>query len=172
MTSKTYSDARLDALTEADFGTLALLGQTIWLAHYTKIISVEQINYMLAGRYTPQELRKYLASDDRWLDLLSVGSRHVGYCSYARTATAGGMKLEQLYLLQRFQGRGLGGFMLRHVEDRTRGFGLKVLSLQVNKHNVDAIAVYRKAGFTLRAEAVFDIGNGFVMDDYVMQKIL
>jgi len=172
VTSDVHSDARLDAVTEADFGTLAHLGETIWLAHYPKIISVEQINYMLAGRYTPEELRRYVDSEDRWLDLLSLGDRRVGYCSYARTSTPGEMKLEQLYLLQEFQGRGLGGFMLRHVEDRTRGFGLNVLSLQVNKHNVDAIAVYRKAGFTVREEAIFDIGNGFVMDDYVMEKIL
>jgi ribosomal protein S18 acetylase RimI-like enzyme len=44
--------------------------------------------------------------------------------------------------------------------------------LQVNKRNVDAIAFYRKAGFTVREESIFDIGNGFVMDDYVMEKVL
>ena len=159
-------------MTEANFAMVAWLGETIWHAHYRKIISVEQINYMLAGRYTPQELRKYLNSDDRWLDLLSLGGSPVGYCSYARTSTPGEMKLEQLYLLQEFQGRGLGGFMLRHVEARTCSRGLNVLILQVNKRNVDAIAVYRKAGFSVREEAVFDIGNGFVMDDYVMEKKL
>ena len=172
MNLDTHSDARLDAMTEADFATVAWLGETIWHAHYSKIISVEQISYMLAGRYTPHELRNYLNSDDRWLDLLSLRGRQVGYCSYARTPTPGEMKLEQLYLLQELQGRGLGGLMLRHVEARTRSRGLNVLILQVNKRNVDAIAVYRKAGFTVREEAVFDIGNGFVMDDYVMEKML
>lgn len=164
--------ARLDAVTEADFETLARLGETIWLSHYSKIISVAQIEYMLAGRYTPDALRRYLNAKDRWLELLTSAGSKVGYCSYALTSAAGEMKLEQLYLLQEFQGRGLGGFMLRHVESKAREYGLSVLMLQVNKRNLDSIAIYRKAGFMVREEATFDIGNGFVMDDYVMAKAL
>jgi ribosomal protein S18 acetylase RimI-like enzyme len=61
---------------------------------------------------------------------------------------------------------------LRHVEDRARALGCRTLMLTVNKLNTDSVAVYRKAGFTVREEAVFDIGNGYVMDDYVMEKRL
>ena len=45
------TDAKLEPLTEADFDTVALLGTTIWREHYSKIISMAQIDYMLAGRY-------------------------------------------------------------------------------------------------------------------------
>jgi len=62
--------------------------------------------------------------------------------------------------------------MLLHVEAQARRHGLSVLVLQVNKQNLDSIAIYLKAGFTVREETVFDIGNGFVMDDYVMVKML
>ena len=62
--------------------------------------------------------------------------------------------------------------MLRHVESQARDQGMASLMLTVNKHNAGSIAVYRKAGFTVREEARFDIGNGFVMDDYVMEKRL
>jgi ribosomal protein S18 acetylase RimI-like enzyme len=44
--------------------------------------------------------------------------------------------------------------------------------LQVNKRNVNAIASYRKYGFAVRTSTVDDIGRGFVMDDYVMEKKL
>ena len=164
--------ARLDAMTEADFETVARLGETIWRSHYPKMITMVQIDYMLAGRYTPDKLRRYLGADDRWLELLWLAGKPVGYCSYARTSTPGEMKLEQLYLLQECQGKGLGGLMLRHVEAQARRYGLSALMLQVNKRNADSIAIYRKAGFTVREEATFDIGNGFVMDDYVMEKTL
>lgn len=164
--------AHLDALTEMDFETVARLGSTIWRSHYSKMISMAQIDYMLAGRYTPENLRRYLVADDRWLDLLRLGDKPVGYCSYARTSTPGEAKLEQLYLLQEHHGKGLGGFMLRHVEAEARRRGFDRLMLQVNRRNVDSIAIYRKSGFTVREEAVFDIGNGFVMDDYVMVKAL
>jgi diamine N-acetyltransferase len=163
---------RLVALSPADFGTLAQLAETIWRAHYSKIISSAQIDYMLAGRYTPEKLRPYLNADDRWLMLLRVDNQAVGYCSYALTKDPREMKLEQLYLLQELQGQGLGRMLLRHVEEQARVRDRRTLVLQVNKRNDIAVAFYRKAGFTVREEAMFDIGNGFVMDDYVMEKSL
>jgi diamine N-acetyltransferase len=177
-----FTHARLEAMTTADFETLARLAETIWRAHYTKIISSAQIDYMLAGRYTPEKLRQYLNADDRWLMLLRINDRAVGYCSYALTENPGAMKpgemkpsemkLEQLYLLPELHGQGLGKLMLSHVEEQTRARGRGTLVLQTNKRNDIAIAFYRKAGFTVREETVFDIGNGFVMDDYVMEKAL
>ena len=176
------SHARLDALTAADFETLARLAEAIWREHYTRIIGSAQIDYMLAGRYTPEKLRLYLNADDRWLMLLRIDDRAVGYCSYALADDPGAMqppeikpremKLEQLYLLPELHGQGLGKLMLRHVEQQARVRGHRTLVLQTNKRNDIAIAFYRKAGFTVREEAVFDIGGGFVMDDYVMEKVL
>jgi ribosomal protein S18 acetylase RimI-like enzyme len=166
------TNARLDAITAADFETLARLAETIWRSHYTKIISNAQIDYMLGERYTPEKLRLYLNADDRWLMLLHIDDRAVGYCSYALTGTPGEMKMEQLYLLPEFHGKGLGSLMLRHVEEQSRLRGCTTLMLQTNKRNDIAIAFYRKAGFTVREEAVFDVGGGFVMDDYVMEKLL
>ncbi|MEO8101994.1 MAG: GNAT family N-acetyltransferase [Betaproteobacteria bacterium] len=164
------ADAYLETLTEADFEFVAGLADTIWRSHYASIVSRAQIDYMLAGRYTAENLRAYLGADDRWMELLKIAGTAIGYCSYARSATPGELKLEQLYLLPAFKGRGLGGFMLRHVESRARELGMQMLMLQVNKQNVDSIGVYRKTGYAVRAEVVFDIGNGFVMDDYVMEK--
>jgi ribosomal protein S18 acetylase RimI-like enzyme len=172
VSSRMFSNACLDTLTEADIEIVARLGEVIWRSHYAKMLSVAQIDYMLAGRYTPDKLCRYFNADDRWLELLKLAGKPVGYCSYARTSTPNEMKLEQLYLLRKHRGKGLGGFMLRHVEVQARRHGLSVLMLQVNKRNVEPIAFYHKAGFTVREEATFDIGNGFVMDDYVMVKML
>jgi ribosomal protein S18 acetylase RimI-like enzyme len=165
---------RLQPLREGDFATLTALAETIWRQHYTPIIGNAQVEYMLAGRYTAERLRAYIGAENRWMDILFLGAEAVGYCSYSRSAPAGPqeMKLEQLYLRADQRGKGLGGFMLRHVEARAREQGQSSLMLTVNKHNEDSIAIYRKAGFTVREEAVFDIGNGFVMDDYVMVKEL
>jgi diamine N-acetyltransferase len=164
--------ARLGAMTAADFETLAQLAETIWRAHYSNIITGAQIDYMLADRYAPEKLRLYLDADDRWLMLLRLDNKAAGYCSYALTENPGEMKLEQLYLLPELHGQGLGKLMLNHVEEQARARGRSTLVLQVNKRNDIAVAFYRKAGFTVREEAVFDIGGGFVMDDYVMEKAL
>lgn len=162
----------LDPLTAADFSALAELAGEIWHQHFISMISREQIEYMLAGRYVPEKLSTYLDAPDRWFGLLRLDGRLVGYCSHALTATPGEMKLEQLYLLAEMRGRGLGAYMLDAVERAARQRGCHTLVLTVNKHNAGAIAVYKQRGFTLREQAVFDIGNGFVMDDDVMEKRL
>jgi diamine N-acetyltransferase len=151
---------------------LAKVARTIWISHYATIISLQQIEYMLSNRFTVDSLRRYVANADRWMEVLHVSGDIVGYCSYALTSTLGEMKLEQLYLLPALHGRGLGRLMLEHVERRSQQQGCSTLMLQVNKRNEKAINVYGRAGFFVRHEVVVDIGNGYVMDDYIMEKRL
>lgn len=162
----------LDPLAEQDFDTVARLADTIWRGHYGTMISMAQIDYMLDGRYTAENLGRYIGSDERWMRVLRVDGVPAGYCSWSLGANADEVKLEQLYLLADHKGKGLGGRMLREIENSCRALGRPVLYLTVNKGNVDSIAIYRKSGFEVREEAVFDIGNGYVMDDYVMAKRL
>jgi len=163
-----------------DFAVLRELAGAIWRQHYAGIISAAQIEHMLAGRFTDAALQEHIQTPDRWLELLRVSGQPVGYCASELTATSGGggggcsaaMKLGQLYALESHRGTGLGRFMLGHVERRARDLGRRVLWLQVNKRNPGAISFYKAAGFTIAREAVFDIGSGFVMDDYIMEKRL
>ena len=164
--------ARIDKVTAADFPVIASLAEEIWHGHYTGIISEAQIDYMLAGRYTPEYLHPYLAARDRWLELLRLSGEAVGYFSYALTATKAEMKVEQLYLLSRFRGMGLGSLMMSHIQEQALANNTRSLILQVNRRNYGAIKFYRKAGFIVRENVVLDIGKGFVMDDHVMVKSL
>ncbi len=174
------ADATLTPITEPDFAVLRELAGTIWRQHYAEIISAAQIEYMLAGRFTDEALREHMQAADRWLELLRVSGTPVGYCGYelADMNDDGdehgppAMKLGQLYVLESHRGMGLGRFMLVHIESRARELGKEKLWLQVNKQNHGEIGFYRAAGFDVVREAVFEIGGGFVMDDYVMAKRL
>jgi ribosomal protein S18 acetylase RimI-like enzyme len=165
-----HETIRLDPLTDHDFDTVARLADTIWRGHYGTLISMAQIDYMLDGRYTAENLGRYIDSDERWMRVLRVDGIAAGYCSWSLGTDPDEVKLEQLYLLPEHKGKGLGSLMMRTVEDGCRALGRSVLFLTVNKGNVEPIAIYRKSGFEVREEAVFDIGNGYVMDDYVMAK--
>ncbi len=172
-----HKDATLDAVTKHDYVDLRALADTIWRQHYAAIISVAQIDSMLSGRFSDEALREYAHAADRWLELLRLSGTPVGYCGYELEDQYGDerlavMKLGQLYVLESHRGMGLGRFMLSHVESRARDLERTVLFLQVNKQNTAAIGFYAAAGFTIAREAVFDIGSGFVMDDYVMEKRL
>jgi len=166
----------LTPVTEPDFSLLRELSSTIWRQHYAGIVSAAQIEYMLAGRFSDESLREHIHAADKWLELLRVAGTPVGYCAHEladmqgneRTPVA--MKLGQLYVLESHRGMGLGRFMLGHVEHRARAVGSRLIWLQVNKKNSEAIGFYRAMGFEIAREAVFDIGGGFLMDDYIMDK--
>lgn len=161
----------LTPVTEAEFADLRDLAGTIWREHYASIITPAQIEYMLAGRFNDEALRACCASPGKWLELLRVAGTLVGYCGYELAPDdPAALKLGQLYVLRSHRGHGLGRLMLTHVEARARELGRTRLLLQVNKRNAGAIGFYAAAGFTLRCGAVFDIGGGYVMDDYVLEK--
>ncbi len=162
----------LSPLTRADCAAVASLARTIWLAHYTSFVSRAQIEYMLERRFTPENLARYIDANDRWMHLLRVAGEPVGYLGYTLTAAPREMKLEQLYLLPELHGRGLGKLMMARVERHARALDCDTLMLQVNKQNTVATRMYFASGFSVRSEAVIDIGNGYVMDDYILEKRL
>jgi ribosomal protein S18 acetylase RimI-like enzyme len=163
---------QLIALTPSRFNELAELAHTVWYQHYPSIISRDQIAYMLNGRYSDEKLLRYIDSNSQWCWLLCEDTRAVGYVSCALAPDATQMKLEQLYLIAEVKGQGLGRMMMNHVVELARQKHCNQLWLTVNRNNVDAMAVYNKSGFKVREEAQFDIGNGYIMDDYVLELVL
>lgn len=171
MVQRQVAGITLTPIAEPDFPVVRELASTIWRQHYTGLISATQIDYMLSGRFSDEALREYLHAADRWFEVLRLSGEPVGYCSCELAAESPvDLKLGQLYVLGSHRGMGLGTFMLGHVEARAHDLGRENLCLQVNKQNTAAIGFYTAAGFTVRREAVFNIGAGFVMDDYVMEK--
>jgi ribosomal protein S18 acetylase RimI-like enzyme len=165
-------EVRITALTVADIDSLCALAAEIWRAHYPAIISVAQIEYMLAQRYAPAVLRDELPRGDLWWDKLVVNGRLAGFASYFMTRKAGEMKLDKLYVHPDHQRKGYGRMLLDRAVTIARAYGCETLVLAVNKQNRNAIAAYEKHGFEIVQSVVKDIGGGFVMDDYIMARSL
>lgn len=163
---------QISPLREEDVDRLIALTRDIWMRHYTSIITVAQIEYMLEQRYHPLVIREQLRRPDVWWDTLQRDGELVGFAQYEWGSRPGEIKLDKLYVSYDLRGQGLGSLLLRHVENEARAKSAARLYLQVNKNNASAIGAYRKNGFEIAESAVFDIGNGFVMDDYVMAKTL
>jgi GNAT superfamily N-acetyltransferase len=158
------------ALRDTDIPALQALAGEIWRAHYPGIISVAQIEYMLAQRYTEAVIRGELVQRDLWWDVLMLDSRMIGYTSYFLMDAPDTMKIDKLYLHPRAQRKGYGGRLIEHVLGFAAGLGCKRLTLAVNRHNDSAIASYHKHGFQISGTSVREIGSGFMMDDYIMVK--
>jgi ribosomal protein S18 acetylase RimI-like enzyme len=84
----------------------------------------------------------------------------------------GDYKLDKLYVDTDWQRHGIGGKLIAETGARARSHGFTRLVLRVNRQNQRAIDAYLKQGFTVATLVVEDIGQGYVMDDYVMVKPL
>jgi ribosomal protein S18 acetylase RimI-like enzyme len=157
------------AATDADLATVAELAGRIWRAHFPSILSAGQIEYMLAWMYGAAQLREEVARGVVY-ELLLDEDRPFGYCAYEELP--GELRLHKLYLEVADHGRGLGSFALRHVEDEARSRGLGRVVLGVNKSNEKALRAYRRNGYAIREAVKKDIGGGFFMDDFIMEKVL
>ncbi len=153
-----------------DVERVSALARRVWLAHYPGIISVAQIEYMLAQRYDPSVLRDELRRAALWWDVIPADGEIIGFASYFLADTATEMKLDKLYVDPAHQRRGHGGRLLARACCMAREQGCRAVVLAVNKRNATAIAAYRKHGFEVREAVVQDIGGGFVMDDYIMAR--
>jgi ribosomal protein S18 acetylase RimI-like enzyme len=80
--------------------------------------------------------------------------------------------LSKLYLLKECRGKGFGSEALAFIVGRAGQLHANSISLTVNKNNVNSIRAYEKMGFQNLGPIVADIGNGYVMDDYLMKLSL
>ena len=161
----------ISRLAESDIDMLIPLAYRIWHAYYPDIITVAQIDYMLERGYTRQVIREEIDNQGvTWLAIKS-GEEMIGFAALGPYAP-GTMKLHKLYLLPEYHGTGIGARALAEVEQIARDSAAAALVLNVNRHNTKAIRAYERAGWQVAETVVVDIGNGFVMDDFVMTKQL
>ena len=163
-------DFSISPVRDADIAPVCALAREIWMQHYPGIITVRQIEYMLAQRYSPDAIRMQLHASAAWWDKLEVRGELCGFASYQRGTTARAMKLDKLYVHQLARGKGYGAALIDHVTEAARRRGMDHLTLQVNKYNHGSVAAYLRVGFSVAKTVKADIGNGFFMDDYVMEK--
>ena len=149
---------------------VAALARIVWQHAYPGIISQAQIDFMLAQRYGAEHMRTELATPGVWWDQAFVAGERVGFASSLLTGEPGEIKLDKLYVHPERQRSGIGGALIRRVVEHGRASDCTRLILAVNKNNVRAIASYEKNGFAIVDSVRVDIGNGFVMDDFIMAR--
>ena len=163
------ADLRIRAAGAEDVPTIRAIALDTWPDAYGRILSPEQLVYMLDRMYSTAALHEQLKLGHSFL-LLEQAGKALGFAG-AETHYAGTphTRLHKLYVLPAEQGSGVGKALLNAVEQLAQSKGNSAVELNVNKYN-PAQEFYRKLGYERIREEVIDIGNGFVMDDYVLQK--
>ena len=141
-----------------------------WPDTFAEILSPPQIEYMLNRMYDLKTLESQLLEKGQVFLLAEEEEKFLGFAAYELNNCEGEKaKLHKIYILPSAQGKGLGKKLILEVSDQAREKGQKSLLLNVNKFNQPAIDFYKYLGFREANREVIDIGNGYVMDDVVME---
>ncbi len=141
----------------------------IWPVTYQKILLPEQIEYMLRLFYSEDILQKQIEDDITFI-LAYEGKQPVGFASY-QLIGSGLYKLHKIYVIPSVQGKGTGRSIIDQLIIEMKAHGATSLQLNVNRNN-NAKLFYEKLGFEVIREEDIDIGNGFFMNDFLMEKKL
>jgi ribosomal protein S18 acetylase RimI-like enzyme len=141
----------------------------VWPQTYSAILTREQIDYMLELIYSEASLQKQM-NDNHHFIIVHEGDSPVGFASYSETKPQI-YKLHKIYVIHNQQGKGTGRFVIDQIITNIKALGAKRLQLNVNRNN-KAKDFYEKLGFTAIGEEDIDIGNGYFMNDYIMEKEL
>lgn len=151
---------------ENDIDELAAAAGLIWREYFPALIGAEQTEYMIEKYQSAPALRDALKNGYTYF-LARENGGLIGYCGVKPEGEL--LFLSKLYLKREFRGKGLSSRLLKRAEDFARDGGLKGIYLTCNKRNRHSLDVYRAKGFYQTDSVVTDIGNGFVMDDYIMR---
>ena len=151
-------------------GAISSLAGDIWREHYTSIIGEAQVEYMLAKFQSAERIRADITKDD-YTYFTAKHIEHDKLVGYAACKPEEGyLLLSKIYVHKDYRGNRISRSFLEEAASLCREYGFDKIRLTVNKNNETAIAVYRKMGFNTVDSIKTDIGEGYFMDDYVMEQ--
>ncbi len=154
--------------TSADYQAIHDIAERVWSQHYIpNIISQQQMDFMMEWMYNMDSLAKQREEGATFFLIKNDGNT-AGYI--AITNTNGELFLNKFYIDNEYQRMNIGSEILRlALAEFPRA---TIIRLQVNRKNFKAINFYFKNGFSIERAEDFDIGNGYLMEDFVMVKKL
>lgn len=159
---------RFSPFQKQDYPELSALTKEIWQDAYAEILSQNQIDYMLDRMYALSTIEKQIDDLEIWEMVRNEKEELIGYLHfYPKNGMA---FLSKIYLSKKYWNKNISTLLMKRVIDFAKQNHLHSIQLTVNKFNIRAQRFYEKMNFQRREEKVFDIGNGYVMDDYIYQK--
>lgn len=151
-----------------DIQTIEKLAYKIWNAHYVPIIGQNQVDYMLHKFQNFNAISSQIKNGYEYF-LISNNKKAVGYLCLITNTSKKKLMISKIYIDQNEKGHGFGTQLINFTKKLAKEKGMKTVWLTVNKNNSATIKWYKKLGFEITDEIKMDIGNDFIMDDFVME---
>ena len=150
-----------------DIKTTAALAKEIYTEHYSPIIGIAQVEYMLNKFQSEESILSQIENNTLYY-LIYNENIPIGYFAVELNNPDGKIFLSKLYIRKEARGFGLSKQALQLIKQLSKDNNLTHLWLHVNKNN-PSINIYKSLGFKITDAVKNHIGNGFYMDDYIME---
>ena len=102
---------------KSQFALIEQLGGIVWREHYTSIIGIDQVEYMLNKFQTAKVIETQVSEGYQYY-IISQDDRPAGYFAIRKDEDE--LFLSKLYVLQDFRGQGLGKIAMQYIENETK----------------------------------------------------
>lgn len=154
-------------LVQAEIDTVERLAREIWQEHFTPIIGRAQVQYMLERFQSGQAVSDQISQGYCYY-ILNQGAEQLGYLAVLPQSDK--LFLSKFYMRSAERGKGYARQSLIFIEKLASRLDMNRIWLTVNRNNSTVIKIYEHLGFHRVGTQIQDIGHGFVMDDFVMEK--
>ncbi len=160
----------ISTATPAQHPIIQSIAHITWPVTFGDLMTPEQLQYMLNMMYSDAALAEQTGPKGHVFLLAEKDGQHLGFASYElHYQGEKKTKLHKIYILPSAQGQGVGRALFEQVTEIARSAGDQKISLAVKRDN-DAVKFYEKLGYHIVGTLDMEIGEGFWMRDYVMEK--
>lgn len=153
-----------------DISSIQRIASAAWMITYKNILSSEQYEYMTDMMYSDASLTDQIKSNQIFLIIQDSSQQDAGFVSfdinYKDTTKT---KIHKLYVSPLVQGKDIGKHLINAVANEALKINNTHITLNMNRYN-SSYGFYTKMGFEIVGEEDINIGNGYLMEDYIFEK--
>ena len=138
----------------------------------------EDMNAYIALKFSEEALAEELNDPENIFHIIYYNEQPAGYSKiifntpHEAVEDQNTTKLERLYLLKAFYGKGLGATLFDFIIDLSNAQDQQGIWLQVWTENKRAIAFYEKSGFVVKAKTFFKVSDTHSNPNHLMYRKL
>jgi ribosomal protein S18 acetylase RimI-like enzyme len=161
---------QIEINTDQCFSDIRDIANEVWPVAYGAILSAAQLEYMMEMMYSLPSLLKQVTDKKHHFIVAKEDEVCLGFASFEFNFNGTNKtKIHKIYVYTHQQGKGIGKHLIDFIANQATVGHQQALVLNVNRNN-SALHFYQQIGFAIQGEEDIDIGNGYLMEDYIMEK--
>lgn len=162
---------RIEKVIENDeIKEVSRIAEKVWHSTYDNLLPKGQPEYMIEKFQSEKAITSQMSDEGYEYYLIYFDNTACGFFALVPEREAKTeMLISKIYIDNDFAGKGLARFAFDFIIENARQRGFEKLWLTVNINNTHAISVYEHIGFEKVRAVKTDIGNGYIMDDFILE---